>query len=90
MSDNIERQNELSKRVLIPGEHKSTEQRTPTRNQLAPAQLIFTFSLGTISGLAVFVLIWTLAGFSKLAIILPFVGGFIGIAIEIIRRKTNA
>lgn len=87
MSDIIERHKELSKKVLIPGTSKSSGQRTPGQIQLEPKQLMYVFSLGAIVGFFVFVAIWIIAGFSKLAITLPFAGGFFGAAIEIIRRK---
>ncbi|NUO08301.1 MAG: hypothetical protein HUU08_06400 [Candidatus Brocadia sp.] len=90
MSDNIERQRELSRRVLTSDAPKPLEQKASGRIQLAPLQFIYPFILGAISGLALFALIWILTGFSKLALMLSFVGGPIGIAIEIIRRKNKA
>jgi hypothetical protein len=90
MSDNIERHKELSKRVLIPDEPKTPEQKASSRIPLAPIQLLYPFSLGAITGFFIFVAIWIIAGFSKLAVMLPFMGGFSGVAIEIIRRKTKA
>ena len=90
MSNNIERQKELSRKLLIPGEPKPSGQKASSQIQVAPMQLIHAFSLGAISGLAIFVLLCILGGFSKLAIMLPFVGGILGIAIEMIRRKNKA
>ena len=87
MSDIFERHKELSKKVLIPGEHKSPKQTTPARIQTTPAQLIYPFSLGAILGFSIFVVIWIISGFSKLAIMLPFVGGMFGIAIKMIWQK---
>ena len=87
MSDIIERHKELSKRVLIPGEPKSPGQKTSSRIQVAPAQLIQPFSLGAILGFSIFVVIWIISGFSNLAIMLPFVGGIFGIAIKMIKQK---
>lgn len=89
MSDIIERHKELGKRVLIPGEPKSPEQKAASRIQLAPAQLIQPFSLGAILGFFIFVALWIIAGFSKLAIMLPFAGGIFGIVIEMIRQKNK-
>lgn len=89
MSDIVERQKELSKKVLIPGESKSSGQNAPGKIQLAPKQFIYVFSLGAIVGFFAFVAIWIIAGFSKLALMLPFIGGFFGAAIEMIRQKNK-
>lgn len=89
MSDNIERQRELSRMVLIPGKPKPSEQKAARQIQRTPQQLIYTFSLGAIFGFAVFVTLWIIAGFSKLAVTLPFVGGCIGVAIEMMRQKNK-
>lgn len=90
MADNIERQRELSRRVLIPDEPKPLEQKASGCIQLAPLHFIYPFILGAISGFALFVVIWMLTGFSKIAFMLPFVGGFFGIVVEIIRQKNTA
>lgn len=90
MSDIMERQKELSKKVLIPGESKSPGQKTPYQVQLGPKQLMYVFSLGAIVGFFIFVTIWIITGFSKLALLLPFIGGFFGVAVEMIRRKYKA
>lgn len=89
MSNIIERHKELSKRVLIPDEPKSPEQKVSSRIQRAPAQFIQPFFLGAILGFFIFVAIWIIAGFSKLAIMLPFAGGIFGIVIEMIRQKNK-
>ena len=89
MSDNIERQRELSKMVLIPGEHKPSKQKATSQIQQTPLQLVHTFSLGAILGFAIFVTLWIIIGFSKLAVTLPFVGGCIGVAIEMMRQKNK-
>ena len=88
MSDIIERHKELSRMVLIPGEHKTSRQRTASQmQQQSPPQLLYMFLLGAILGSAIFVTLWVIYGFSKLAVMLPFVGGCIGIVIEIMRHK---
>ncbi|MCF6155295.1 MAG: hypothetical protein E3K36_08585 [Candidatus Brocadia sp.] len=87
MSENFERQKELSKRVLIPGEPKPAARKATGQIQLAPMQLLYIFSFGAIVGFAIFVVIWIIAGFSKWTITLPFIAGFFGVAIEMIRRK---
>ncbi|MDN3511935.1 MAG: hypothetical protein QY310_06020 [Candidatus Jettenia sp. CY-1] len=89
MSDNIERHKDLSKRVLIPSESKSMEQRVSSQSQKAPAQFIQAFSLGAIAGLSLFVVIWIVAGFSKVAIMAPFMGGIFGIVVEMMKQKTK-
>lgn len=89
MSDNIERHKELSKRVLIPNEPKSPEQRASGQIQRTPAQLIQAFSLGAIVGFSLFVVIWIIAGFSKLAVMAPFMGGIFGVVVEMMRQKTK-
>ena len=89
MSDIIERHKELSKRVLISGEPKSPEQKASNRIQIAPAQLIQPFSLGAILGFFIFVAIWIISGFSKLALMMPFFGGFFGVAIKMVIRKNE-
>ncbi len=90
MSENFERQKELSKRVLIPGETKPPDQKATGRIPLTPVQLLYPFSLGAIVGFFIFVAIVIITGFSKLAIMLPFIGGFFGVAIEMTRRKYKA
>lgn len=90
MSDIMERQKELSKKVLFPGESKFPGQKTPNQVQLAPKQLMYVFSLGAIVGFFIFVTIWIITGFSKLAFLLPFISGFFGVAVEMIRRKYKA
>ncbi|MFN3532545.1 MAG: hypothetical protein ACK41Q_08570 [Candidatus Brocadia sp.] len=91
MSDIMERHKELSKKVLISGESKFPGQKTPNQVQPAPKQLMYVFFLGAIVGFFIFVAIGIIAGFSKkLAIMLPFIGGFSGVAVEMIRRKYKA
>lgn len=90
MSDNIERHKDLSKRVLMPNEQKLPEQRASGQIQRAPTQLIQAFFLGAMVGFSLFVVIWIIAGFSKLAIIAPFMGGIFGIVVEMMRQKTKA
>ena len=87
MSDIIERHKELSRMVLIPGEHKTSQQKTASKIQQAPPQFLYLFLLGAIVGFAIFVTLWVISGFSKLAVTLPFVGGGIGVAIEMLRQK---
>lgn len=90
MSENFERHKELSKRVLIPGESKSFERKVSGRIPLTPVKVLYPFSLGAILGFFIFVAIWIIAGFSKSALVLPFIGGFFGVAIEMISRKYKA
>ncbi len=88
MSDIIERHKELSKMVLIPGGHKTSAQKTKGQmQQQAPPQFLYLFLLGAIVGSAIFVTLWVISGFSKLAVALPFVGGGIGVAVEMLRQK---
>ncbi len=87
MLENFERHKELSKKVLIPGESGFPVQKRSNRVRLTPAQLMYAFFLGAIVGFFVFVALWIIAGFSKLPLMLPFIGGFFGVAIEATRRK---
>lgn len=89
MSSDIERQRELSKRVLMQGEPKPAGQRTPRQVQITPKQLAYHFMLGSIVGLSLLVVIWISSGFSKLAIMLPFIGGISSIAIKKVLQKNK-
>jgi hypothetical protein len=89
MSESIERQRELSKKVLIQNETKLSGQKTPSSVQIVPVQYIQAVSLGAILGCALFVLVWIFAGFSKIAIAAPFLGGISGIVVEMMRKKNK-
>jgi hypothetical protein len=89
MSNDIERQKRLSKRVLMQGESIQTEQRTLRQVQMAPKRLVYPFILGAIVGLSILVVVWISTGFSKLAILLPFIGGISSIAIKLILQKNK-
>lgn len=89
MSGNIERHKELSKKVLIQTETKHFEQKTPSSIQVVPIQYIQAVSLGAILGCALFVLVWIFAGFSKIAVAAPFLGGISGIVVEMMRKKNR-
>ena len=89
MLEHFERHKELSKKVLIPDESKSSAQNARGKIQSTPAQGIYPFSLGAIVGFFLFVTIWIIAGFSKLALTLPFICGFFSVAIAVIRQKNK-
>lgn len=89
MSDIIERHKDLSKKVLGKDEQKPAEQKASGRNQFMPTPYIFAFSLGAIVGLSLFVLIWIISGFSKIAVTMPLIGGISGMVIEMIRQRNN-
>lgn len=89
MPEYFERHKELSKKVLIPDESKSSGQNAPGKIQLTPRQCIYPFSLGAIVGFFLFLTIWIIAGFSKLALMLPFIGGFFSVAIAVVRQKNK-
>lgn len=89
MSDIIERHKELSRTVLSPDGHKTSQQKMTSQIHRAPSQILYLFFLGAIVGFAIFVTLWVIYGFSKLAVTLPFLGGCIGIAIEMMRQKKN-
>lgn len=89
MSENFERHKELSKRVLIPSEPKSFERKVSGGIPLTPVRLLYPFSLGAIVGFFIFVAIWIIAGFSKLALMLPFISGLFGVAVEMIRLRNK-
>lgn len=89
MSDNIERQKELSKKILAQPETGHFEQKTAPSIQVVPIQYVQSFSLGAILGFALLVLIWIFAGFSKIAVTAPLLGGVCGIVIEMMRKKNK-
>lgn len=89
MVEHFERHKELSKRVLIPDASPSPGQNAPGNIRPAPQQYIYPFSLGAIVGFFLFVTLWIIAGFSKSALMLPFIGGFLSVTIEVIRRKNK-
>ena len=87
MSDTIKKHRELSKKALIPGEAKSSGQRTPAQTQRGMTHLMYLFFLCAIIVFFILVTIWIIDGFSKVAIMLPFIMGFLGVTMEMIRRK---
>jgi hypothetical protein len=89
MSNIIDKHKELSRRVLNPSKVKPSEQKTSGQNQLLPMPFIISFSLGTVLGISLFMLLWILTGFSKVAVIMPFLGGMGGIVVEIIRQRNK-
>lgn len=89
MSNIIDKHKELSRKVLNPSKLKPSEQKTSGQNQLLPIPFIISFSLGTVLGISLFMLLWILTGFSKVAVIMPFLGGIGGIIVEIIRQRNK-
>lgn len=87
MSNDIERQKMLSKRVLMQGESVHAEQGTLSQVQMAPKGLVYPFILGAIVGLSFLVAVWISTGVTKWAIILPFIGGISSIAIKLTVQK---
>lgn len=89
MSEIIERHKELSRKVLAPDEQKSLKQETSRQMKLVPAQILYAFSLGAIVGFSIFVVILIASGFSKFAVMLPFIGGIFGVAVKMIWQKNK-
>ncbi|MFO0792661.1 MAG: hypothetical protein U0586_01220 [Candidatus Brocadiaceae bacterium] len=89
MSNDIERQKRLSKRVLMQGESTHAEQGTSSQAHMASQRLVYPFILGAIAGLSILVIVWISTGFSKWAIMLPFIGGISSIAIKMILQKNK-
>ncbi len=90
MSDIIERHRDLSRRVLSPNETKPAGRQAAARasgQSMHPAQ---TCILGTIVGLAIFVVIWMVSGYSRMALTMPFLGGMVGAGIGMMRRGNKA
>lgn len=86
MSDIIERHRDLSRRVLSPNETRPAAKQAATRTSGQPMHPAQACAMGTIVGLAIFVVIWIVSGYSRTALAMPFLGGVIGAGIGVMRR----
>ena len=86
MSDIIERHKDLSRRVLSPNETKPVERQSSPRANEQSMHPLQTCAMGAIVGIAIFVVVWLVSGYSRTALAMPFLGGMVGAGIGVMRR----